>query len=144
MEDTERPDDPVRRSRDVKIRGVLLFAFGLAVVAIAVQLAMWGLFRSLDKRQRRQDVPLSPMVSASLRRTPPEPRLEPNPLTQRLKLRAEENAILTTYGWVDKNAGIVRVPVDRAMDLLIERGLPASKPMVAVPAAPAPQAPGGS
>jgi len=38
--------------------------------------------------------------------------------------REHEHEILTTYGWADKSAGVVRIPIDRAKDLLIERGLP--------------------
>jgi hypothetical protein len=68
------------------------------------------------------------------------------PLVPRQKLRAEEDAVLTSYAWVDKPGGFVRIPVDRAMELLVERGLPPAKPMSAqVPmpmpgAAPAPAA----
>lgn len=40
------------------------------------------------------------------------------------QLRATENAVLTTYGWVDRDNGIVRIPIDRAMDLILQRGLP--------------------
>jgi len=40
-------------------------------------------------------------------------------------MRAREDEILTTYGWVDRNAGIVRIPIDAAMKLTLERGLPA-------------------
>ena len=41
-------------------------------------------------------------------------------------LRAEETHTLTTYGWVDAQAGIVRIPIDRAMELLVARGMPSS------------------
>lgn len=126
--------DAVARNRDVSIRGVLLFAFWLAVGAIVVQAAMWGLLRVLAREERLRDRPLPPLVAVSLARTPPEPRLEPRPLAPRARLDAEENTILTTYGWVDRNRGVVRVPIDRAMEILVARGLPPSKPM----AAPAP------
>jgi hypothetical protein len=82
------------------------------------------------------------MVAASLRRTPPEPRLEPDPLAPRAAAQAREDAILASYGWVDRKAGIARIPIDRAMELLVEKGLPPSKPMVpattVTPIAPAP------
>jgi hypothetical protein len=39
-------------------------------------------------------------------------------------LRAHENEVLTTYGWVDQNAGTLRIPIERAKELLIQRGLP--------------------
>jgi hypothetical protein len=44
------------------------------------------------------------------------------------QLRATEDAILTTYGWVDRKNGIVHIPIDRAMDLLLQRGLPTRAP----------------
>ena len=125
MRATEPRDDSVLRRRDVSISGVLQFGLWLAAGAIVVHLAAWGFFRLLEAQQSRAEEPIPPMVAASLKRTPPEPRLEPDPLAPRLKMRAEEEAILTTYGWVDKKAGIVRIPINRAMELLVKRGLPA-------------------
>src|SRR5213595_1496366 len=86
--------------------------------------AIVGYFRALEAHDRKQNEPVSPLVSASLRRTPPEPRLEPDPLAPRRRMRASEDAVLTTYGWVDRNAGVARIPLTRAMDLLVQRGLP--------------------
>jgi len=56
---------------------------------------------------------------------PPEPRLESNPLQALQTLRAKEDGILNHYAWVEQTKGIVRIPIDRAMDLIAERGLPA-------------------
>ena len=39
-------------------------------------------------------------------------------------MRAAEEQVLTTYGWVDQQKGVVRVPIDRAIDLLAQKGLP--------------------
>ena len=147
MQNTETGQDAVRRSRDVNTRGALIFAFWLAAGTIVIAVAMYGLFRAMQKKEDAADRPLAPAVAASLQRTPPEPRLEAMPLVPRQKLRAEEDAVLTSYAWVDKPGGFVRIPVDRAMELLVMRGLPPSKPMAAqVPmpmpgAAPAPAAP---
>jgi hypothetical protein len=146
MQNTETREDAVRRSREVNTRGALIFAFWLAAGTIVVAVAMYGLFRAMQKKEDAADQPLAPAVAASLQRTPPEPRLEAMPLVPRQKLRAEEDAVLTSYAWVDKPRGFVRIPVDRAMELLVERGLPPAKPMSAqVPmpmpgAAPAPAA----
>jgi hypothetical protein len=137
---TERRDEAAARSRDVNVRWVFLFIFWLAAAAVVIQLAMWGLFRVLSKEERARDRRLPPMVEVNLRRTPPEPRLEPRPLVPRLQLRQEENAVLETYGWVDRNRGVVRVPIRRAMEILVERGLPPSKPMPATAPLPAPGA----
>lgn len=131
MHNTEPKSDAVARSRDVNTRGALLFAFWLAVFTVAAAGAMYALFRWFERGEDRAQKPLAPAVAASLQRTPPEPRLEPLPLVPRQRLRAEEDAILTSYAWVDKPGGFARIPVDRAMDLLVQRGLPPAKPMAA-------------
>jgi hypothetical protein len=56
---------------------------------------------------------------------PPEPRLQEHPREDLSELRAREDEILSSYGWVDRNAGVVRIPIDAAMKLTLERGLPA-------------------
>jgi hypothetical protein len=54
----------------------------------------------------------------------PKPRLEVKGSADLARLRAAEEADLNSYGWVDRSAGTVRIPIDRAMQLLLERGLP--------------------
>jgi hypothetical protein len=133
--------DAGHETSDVSIGGIVKFGIGLAAATIVIHVGVLELFRFLEKRERREDrvEAVSPMVSASLRRTPPEPRLEPDPLAPLLRMRASEDAVLTTYGWVDRNAGVARIPIERAMDLLVERGLPVTNPVapvaVATPAA---------
>ena len=70
--------------------------------------------------------PLGPPASPfeNVRTVPPEPRLQTTaPLDLKL-YRADQEKILEGYGWVDSHAGIVRIPVDRAMDLLLQKGYP--------------------
>ena len=50
---------------------------------------------------------------------PPEPRLQTNPREDLSELRASEDELLDSYGWVDKNAGVVRIPIDEAMKLTL-------------------------
>lgn len=50
--------------------------------------------------------------------------LKPLPLEERITLQQEENKLLTSYGWVDQQKGVVRLPITRAMQLIAERGLP--------------------
>src|SRR5262249_41523945 len=65
------------------------------------------------------------------RRLPPEPRLQPEPPEWRTPredlrdFRRQEDETLNTYGWADKNAGAVRIPISEAMKLTVQRGLPA-------------------
>ena len=123
---------PGHETDDVSIRAIVRFGLGLAVGTAVVSLAMWGLFRFFDASQEKHGEKVPPMVAANLRRTPSGPLLEPDPLAPRLAARAREDAVLGSYGWVDPNAGVARIPVDRAMELLVERGLPPAKPMMPV------------
>ncbi|MGI9115076.1 MAG: hypothetical protein ACR2FX_08590 [Chthoniobacterales bacterium] len=45
------------------------------------------------------------------------------PATDLQRYDAIEGAKLNTYGWIDKQAGIIRIPIERAMDLIAQRGL---------------------
>ena len=58
-------------------------------------------------------------------RLPSAPRLQTSPTSDLQQLLEAENAKLNSYGWIDKSAGVVRIPINRAMDLLAQRGLPA-------------------
>jgi hypothetical protein len=68
-----------------------------------------------------------PLAVGEGNRLPPEPRLQTNPREDLRDLRAKEDAILESYGWVDRNAGVVRIPIDEAMKLTVQRGLPSRR-----------------
>jgi hypothetical protein len=119
-------------TQDVSIGVIVKFGIALAIGAAVTSLAMWGLFRFFEAGQEKREEPVPPMVAANLKRTPREPRLEPDPLAPRLAIRAREEAVLSSYGWVDRGAGVARIPIDRAIELLVERGLPPAKPMAPV------------
>ena len=61
----------------------------------------------------------------SAQKQPPEPRLQPNPARDLREMRAAEEQLLHQYAWIDPDKGIVRIPIERAMDLIAQRGLPA-------------------
>lgn len=110
---------------DVNIRAILGFAFGLLVVTAAVYVFIYGLFRYFEAREGVKGVVEYPLAAGQEKRVPPEPRLQTDPRQDLSDLRAKEDEILGSYGWVDKNAGVVRIPIDQAMKLTLERGLPA-------------------
>ena len=62
-------------------------------------------------------------LAAGAQKEPPTPRLQTQPFKDVYLLRQTEAATLESYAWVDKEAGIVRVPIERAMELTLERGL---------------------
>ena len=111
---------------DVNIRAILGFGFALLVTAVVVNLLVWLLFGLLADRESRQAESRFPLA-AGRERLPPEPRLQTNPRGDLHDLRVHEETILSTYGWVDKNAGVVRIPIDRAIAITLERGLPSRR-----------------
>jgi hypothetical protein len=110
---------------DVNIRAIFGFGAGMIVAGIVVALAVFVLFGYLNSREGAKVAPEYPLAVTQEDRLPPEPRLQINPREDLRNLRANEDAILSGYGWVDKNAGIVRIPIDEAMKLTLQRGLPA-------------------
>jgi len=143
--------------RDVGIAGVLYFLLGLAVLGLMAGVVVTGLFHYLDKRTEAQQTPVSPLVTNApkdTRHLPPEykgnyqqylqknfpaPQLEIDERTELNQDRLREEQTLSTYDWVDQNAGVVRIPIDRAMDLIAQRGLPTrTQATAAQPAQPQP------
>lgn len=112
---------PGYETRDTNPRSVLWFAAILFLTVAGTLLLMRGLFSYYSSSQ-----PLGPAASpfASERVLPPEPRLQVNPTVDLNQVRQSQEEILQSYGWVDKATGKVRVPIDRAMDLVLQRGLP--------------------
>jgi len=125
--DSERPEQ-AEFDRELDLRSVGLFGVGLALVLIVVLAASWILLVHWKARQAARDPRPSPLAEASAPRLPPEPRLQAAPVKDMEELRARETSTLTSYGWVDRRAGVGRIPIDRAIDLLLENGLPAPPP----------------
>ena len=106
---------------DVDIGAIAKFGGVLVIAAAVIHVLIWALFVWFDHREAAGDKP--PLAVAG--ELPPEPRLRTSPRDDMKKLREEENERLTTYGWVDKNAGVARIPIERAIDITAEKGLPA-------------------
>jgi|SRR5579872_320309 len=128
--------------RDIGVGGVLYFLLGLLVAGIFVYFIVNGLFAFLNKRYETEQPPVSPLIKNAqqdTRRIPPQygndyqkylkegfpaPQLETDERTQLNTIRLGEENTLSTYGWVDQKAGVVHIPIDRAMEILAQRGLP--------------------
>lgn len=124
--------------RDIGISGVLWFLFGLAVAGVIITFVVNGIYHYLEKRTEAEQAPVSPLVTNApkdtrhlptdyrdyLKQNFPSPQLEIDERTQLDQIRLHEEDTLATYGWVDRQAGIVRIPIERAMDLIAQRGLP--------------------
>jgi len=112
---------------DVNIRAIFAFGIGLTVATIFISFLVWVLFQYFEARESRKVTPQFPLAAQQENRLPPEPRLQTNPRADLADLRAQEEKVLETYGWVDKNASVVRIPIEEAMKLTVKRGLPTRK-----------------
>ncbi len=126
----ERPD--AFEHTDVAPAGIYLFFLGLGTTILVTLLAIYWLFGWFTHARSS----LLPFPSGRPDLEFPQPRLQAEPLIDLHALHAQEDAVLNTYGWVDRKAGAVRIPVDRAMELLSQHGLPARQPGQPVPTVP--------
>ena len=106
---------------DASPREIVLSAIGLAVGTIIICFAVLGLFRVLRSAEAN-DRPQQVTEVAAPQSYPPGPKLQDKPWEELMALRQKEDQTLTTYGWVNKGAGTVRIPIDRAMDIVAQRG----------------------
>ena len=123
--------DVHREESDVNIRAIFGFGAGLMALAAVVGLVVWLLFGYFTRREDlASGQPTYPLAASQEQRLPPEPRLQTNPRQDLKDLRAAEDDMLTRYRWVDRNAGVVRIPIDEAMRLTLQRGLPSRQQTV--------------
>lgn len=106
---------------DVRSKPLVLSALVLAVAVACVCMFLIWFFGRLEAGAKRRDPQLSPLADSQ---TPPTPRLQTSPANDLAQMRAAEDRALGGYRWIDKERGIVQLPVERAMDLLLEEGLP--------------------
>ena len=128
--------------KDISVNGVVVFLIGIAAMVVVSYFVVDVFYSVLEKHFEAQQAPVSPLVTngqQDTRRIPPQygqdyaaylkesfpaPQLETDERTQLDKVRLGEEDILSTYDYVDKSAGTVRIPIDRAMELLVQKGLP--------------------
>jgi hypothetical protein len=112
------------RPSDVKVRAILRFGIALAGLVVAALGLCAAVFFALAALLGRP-----PARFAGLEGLPPaaEPRLQANPPRDLRDYRRHEEALLSSAGWVNREAGIIRIPIERAMALVAERGLPHRK-----------------
>jgi hypothetical protein len=117
------PNDPppAYETRDASTKGVLGFLVVLFVVINLILLGTWRLFRHFSVADLP---PASASPFANVRQVPSSPELQVNAREDFLKMYAQQQQELSNYAWEDREAGTVRIPIDRAMDLLLQKGLP--------------------
>jgi len=110
--------------RDASIKGLLQFAFWMAVLLVVTLVGMRWTFDYFKKVQPL-GATASPLLKQGQRELPPSPRLQVHPHQELVDYCQEQQKAVESYGWVSQQAGVVHIPVDRAMDLILKKGLPA-------------------
>jgi len=124
MSSTSGPESPgahTHETGDVNLRPVVISGIGLLLILMISAVAMFGLFDVLAVQEAHSSPPANALAAIEGRRLPPAPRLQAHPIKDLQELRAVEQERLTSYGWIDQQAGVVRIPIERAMQLLAER-----------------------
>lgn len=131
--------------QDLQPGTVYGFLIGLAIACVVVALVLWGLFHVMNAYDASHQPPQNPLVQQSAadpRVVPPDapnkfpqPRLEKNERLEINDFLLKEEQTLDSYGWVDQKAGVVRIPIERAMELVAQRGLPTTLKVGAMPPA---------
>jgi hypothetical protein len=128
MSSPNQETNPGFEATDVSPNAIWLVTAGIVVSVAVVIMAVTWMFHYLIRRdlasQQRSEIDRVTKAVAATRPNFPAPRLQVAPQVDLAALRAREDADLNGYGWVDRKAGVVRIPIERAMDLLVQRGLP--------------------
>lgn len=114
--------NPTYERRDFSPRAVILFVASLAVLLVGTLALMAGLLDLFDVIPEGRGIRGAPMAEAPPR--PPPPRLQTSPTRDMQAFLRTENERLRSYEWVDQAAGIARIPIERAMELVVLQGLP--------------------
>ncbi len=114
----------------------------IAALTIFSIVVAWGYFRWLYRADMQARQATAPAVVHPAERVPPEPRLQRVPFDDVRALRQGERELLDSYGFVDAQAGVTRIPIEEAMRLYVERAAAgrAAHPFDVAPMAPAPGA----
>lgn len=108
--------------RDINLRGVGITVLSIFLLTVVAMFAMWLMFEHILQQEIAQDPQPSPIPEVAEQRLPPGPRLQESPEAELEQFRARENARLSSYAWRDREAGVVRIPISRAMDVLASQG----------------------
>ncbi len=136
--------------RDMNHRTVFLFLFVLGCAGLLIHIGIWGLFVTWGQEEYAGHQTTNPIMTSNeeLKEvggdpaiTFPRPRLQPNPVADLNKFRIREEEQLNSYGWVDPSVGRIRIPIERAIDILgtswdehsakLSGQSPAAKPSIA-------------
>jgi hypothetical protein len=116
---------------DASVWTIAKFGLWLAVSAVVIHFGLGLMYQMLIRQATVQEQEVGqryPLATATEPRLPPAPRLQQFPRNEMYALRLDQEQKLHSYGWVNKDAGTVHIPIDEAMKLVIQRGLVQARP----------------
>lgn len=122
---------------------IVKFLFWLAISALIIHLGLGFFYEALIQRAMEVGEQRYPLAADQAEQLPPPPRLQQFPANELYEFRLSEQELINSYGWMNKEAGVVHIPVNEAMRLLVQRGLPVAQ-QNAAPAAEGDQMPSDS
>jgi hypothetical protein len=131
-------NDSEYEREDLGSRGIFAFMIGLAVSGAVIYFIIVGMFNFLDRYEKSQMTTASPLITSTdpMSRVVTQedmdksfkdngaPMLETNERGQFRDFLTNQENQLNSYGWVDEKAGVAHIPIERAMDLTVQHGLP--------------------
>jgi hypothetical protein len=108
---------------DANIRPIVWTGVALAGITLLMGVVVYFVLRSLEQPAIVYPNPMAQSES----QLPPQPRLENHSGEELPELRSYEDHQLSTYGWADQKDRRVRIPIERAMELQLQRGFPVRK-----------------
>ena len=109
---------------DVNVRAILGWGLGLAVVALIVHVFLWWLIGLYEGQVQRAETRTYPLAVGQQDVLPPEPRLQITPQQDMRALHEAQRGRLQGHEWINRDAGVARIPIEDAMRIVVERGLP--------------------
>ena len=108
-----------RLDSELSLKAIGGFAIGLLAVLAASSVFLWYFSKFIRGYEESLDPAPPALEAARAAYEPPGPRLQARPEEEMATLRAGEDAILDTYAWEDEAGGIARVPIERAITIMV-------------------------
>ena len=124
----ETPPGAEYEHTDASIGIIAKFLLWLVVSAVVIHVGLGLMYELLIQQSTEVGEPRYPLARGDERRLPPMPRLQQFPPNELYQYRLGEEEMLHNYGWMNKNAGTVHIPIEEAMRLAIDRGVVRSRP----------------
>jgi len=127
MSETPSHIDPIARKHetsDAHFKSVLVTGIVLLGLMVFGFVFSWGVYAFFNKQTASPGSHAETLTRPDLSKRPAGPVLQADPHAELIALRRGEDSVLSTYGWVNRDSGVVRIPIDQAMEMLVKKGLP--------------------